>query len=262
MFGRQIVGRAHDFAGPGVGIFVVAAQEAGEAQIRDLGESLGRDQQVARLYVAMDQSAHMGMHQPVRRLGDNRGRVVYRELASRTHQPPQIGAGHILAHEEIDIAIVTGVERAHQVFMIELGLGANLASEAVDCRGRGFVTRQYLDRHDTPHDRVDTLEHLAHATFANRLDDLIGAERKLRAPILELFDLPLVEHPAGNELRGDLIVGSLVHGPDAAIGGAHRMIGRFPLLGRDQPAGQRQTLKPGFLLLRNGHELTLPREAK
>ena len=103
---------------------------------------VGRDQQVAGLDVAMHQPAAVGMRQPAGRLRDDRGGVLHRELAARAHQLSQVGAGHELGHQEVDVAVVAGVEGADQVLVIELGLGPDFAREAGDGVGRGAVPRQ------------------------------------------------------------------------------------------------------------------------
>ena len=138
---RKIVGRAHDAAGARI-VRIVDPQETGQPQVGDLGLAVGRDQQVAGLHVAMDQAAAVRMGQPAGRLRDDRGGVLHRQLAASPHELSQIGAGHEFGHQEIHVAIVPGVESAHQVLVIELGLGANLAGEAGDGIGRRAMPRQ------------------------------------------------------------------------------------------------------------------------
>ena len=134
----------------------------------------------------------------------------------------QVGARHVLGHQKVDVAVVPGVERPHQVLVIELGLGADLAGEAGDGVGRGAMPRQHLDRHDAAHQPVLGLEHLAHAALADRVDDLVGSEVELRAADLELLGLPAIEPAQLDQLGGQLCV--VDYGPGADRAAALRAI--------------------------------------
>ena len=84
--------------------------------------AVGRDEQVAGLDIAVDQPAPMGVVQALGRLGNDRGRNWKRQRAVAADQPPQVGAGHVLGHQEIRVAFKIGVRDAYQVRMVELGL--------------------------------------------------------------------------------------------------------------------------------------------
>ena len=137
---------------------------------------------------------------PSRRLADDRGGLLHRQRAAGANEPPQIGARHVLGHEKVDVAVLAGVERAHEVLMIELRVRPNLAAEVGDRLGRRAAARQHLHGDDAPHDRVFGLEDLAHAALADRVDHVVGAEIELRAAVAQLLDLPGVELAAGDEL--------------------------------------------------------------
>ena len=62
MVRREVVGRADDFAELGIGSWI-GDDRTGQSEIGQLRASLGRDQHVARLDVAMDQPLPMGMLQ-------------------------------------------------------------------------------------------------------------------------------------------------------------------------------------------------------
>ena len=101
-------------------------------------------------------------------------------------------------------AVVSGVERADQVRMIKLRLGANLASEVGDRLGGRLVHRQHFNRALAAHHLVDRLEHLAHAALADPVGDDVGPQVQLGAPRFQLFGLVIrqdrqVDHAGGSQ---------------------------------------------------------------
>ena len=122
VFGRKIIGRSHDAAGTRIA-GVLDPQKASQPQVRYFCLSVGRDQQVAGLHVAMHHSSAVSVGQAAGRLRDDRGGVLHRQFSARPHQFAQVGAGHELGYQEIYVAVVPGIEGAHEVFVIEAGPG-------------------------------------------------------------------------------------------------------------------------------------------
>src|SRR5262249_32154425 len=151
---------------------------------------------------AVDHATGMGVPQSAGRLRNDGGRVLHRELAASAHQLAQVGARDILGDEEVNVAIVPGVESPHEVWMIELCLSANLACEAGHGVGGGAMSRQHFHRHDASHQPMLGLEDLAHAALTDGINDLIGSEIEFCPTDLELFGLPAIDAAELNELGG------------------------------------------------------------
>ena len=96
---------------------------------------------------------------------DSRGGFLP-ERADAADELAQVGAGHVLRHQEIDVAVMALVQRADQLAMVKLGRGLDFAVEVGDRLGRGFVAGQDLDGHDPRRDLVLGLEDLTHAPLA------------------------------------------------------------------------------------------------
>ena len=156
LFGRQVIGGADDLARARVVVGVL--DEAGQSQVGHLGDPVGSDQDIARLDVAVDQAALVGVFQPQGRLDDHLGRLLHGQRALPPHQLPQVGAGHVLGDQVMDVAVVAGIVGADQVGMIQQGLGADLAGEALDRLRRRFLARQDLDGALAAHHLVDALK--------------------------------------------------------------------------------------------------------
>ena len=246
--------RLRDFSGTAPASSSIDAP--GQAQVGDLGVAVGRDEQVARLHVAVDQTLAMGVVQSFGRLRDDRRRDRRRERSIAADQLAEVGAGHILGDEVVGVALVVGVRRADQVRMIELGLGANLALEGGDRLGRAAILRQHLQRFDAAEHFVLGLEHVAHAALADRVDDAIGAERELGAAFLQLLDLPAIEIAELDQPLAELFVEHFGDGLRTVGRGVHES-GKsiVQLLPGQQAACERRVLEHGF-----GHGRVLPSE--
>ena len=78
LLGREVLHRAHDLAGRGERHLV---GDAGDAEVGDLDPAVGRDQQVARLDVAVHEAGGVRGLQGGRGLGDDVEHLVGREHA-------------------------------------------------------------------------------------------------------------------------------------------------------------------------------------
>ena len=216
LLGGQIIGRADHFA-PARIVFVVVAQKAGQTQVRNFRVSGGRHQQVARLHVAMDQARGCGRGPADGGLRNDRGGFGHRQPAADADEIAQVAAGDAFGHQKIDVAVVAGVERPDQVFVIHLGLGTNFAREAGDRHGGRFIAGQHFDGHGAAHHRVLGPKDLAHPPLADRVDHLVRAEIEFRPPAFELLDLPGIEPAHRDQLGGQAFVVVGRHGrwPDA-----------------------------------------------
>ena len=117
----DVVRRAHDrpFLRHGAALVVVAGWliETGQAHVEDLDDlAVGRQQQVVRLDVAMDQAALVGVLQAQRRLPDELARLRHRQRAVLLDQPGQVGRSFDVLHDEqVRAADLVGVEGADDV---------------------------------------------------------------------------------------------------------------------------------------------------
>ena len=129
LLGRYVVGRAErrpDLRHAAVGALGLARQP----EVRQLDRAVGRDENVVRLHVAVDQP---GLVRAIERAGniarDLEG-VPLRELAFRRQDVPQRVAVDEL-HREVVVAVgLAGVDPLDDVDVVELGRGMGLAQEA------------------------------------------------------------------------------------------------------------------------------------
>ncbi len=135
---------------------------AGQTEVGDFGLAVGRDQQVCRFDVAMNQALTMCMREAGRGLRNDGGGFAHSQRSAIVNVTAQIGAGDIFANQEVDVAIVASVERADQVLVVERRHGADFAREVGDRFGRGLGLGKHLDGDFAGHQRVLGLENLAH----------------------------------------------------------------------------------------------------
>ena len=197
LLGRQVIGRADDLASPR--IFVGFVHEPRKPQIRHFGNSLGSDQNVARLDIAMDQTALMSVFEPARRLNDDVGRLLHRQGTLTAYKLAQVRPRDVLGHQIMDIAVMPRVVSANKMRVVQLRLRADLAAEVVDRLGRRLVQRQHLDRAFAAHDRVNRLENLAHAALSDPIGNRVRTKTQLGAAGLELIRLVVRDHPHFDE---------------------------------------------------------------
>ncbi|OYV87501.1 MAG: hypothetical protein B7Z73_10010 [Planctomycetia bacterium 21-64-5] len=217
------------------------AEEAGQTQVGKLDLVFRRHQQVARLHVAMRQAAAMRVGQSLGRLSDESGGTPHGKLPLSAHQLSQIGAGHKFHHQKVNVAMVARIEGAHQVFVVQLPLRADLRVELFDRLGRCSSPRQNLDGHNAAHQRMLGHIDVAGAPLAERIDDAIRAESERAPSGGQLCRLPRVQPPHGDELDGQIVIGEGL--PRGRFSSSQYLPGLLQVVLRHQTAGHRAALK-------------------
>ena len=190
LLGREVAGCAKKLAGPrragerdslrgrGVrrGVRLALVTQPGQAEIEDLDLSIGRDEQVLGLQVAVDDDPRVCGSEPARRLRDQLERLPDAEVT--LPQPltqrlalEQLGddVGMALRHAEV-------VHR-QDVGVLERRQRPRLCLEATQTSGlpRGLVGKN-LDRHFSAEAAVAGAVDLSHAAGADRRQDLVGSQ--------------------------------------------------------------------------------------
>ena len=200
LLGRDIVEcpqcRAGDRQVGGLFVFIFLA---GQPQIYEFGSAKGRDNNVRRLDIAMDNPLGGSMHQrrgdlqnEIERVADRQPRLLSDQLA------------HVRSVDELECDVVQPVFFADEVhtghiLMVELRGGLTFVFEPLDdqrvarqCRG------QNLERHDPVQPRIQGPKHGPHAPRANSFDNREVAQLDSRLGV-EGLDRRLVlggkQHP-------------------------------------------------------------------
>ena len=152
--------------------------QLGEAEVQDLQVAVARQHQVLGLQVAVDDAVRVRAGEGARRLRGELEELAQRQRLLR-ERLAQRAALHEL-HRDVERAgLVADVEHRHDVRVVERRRGAGLALEALAAvLARGELGPQPLDRDLAPEPRVARAEHLAHATRAERAQDLVGSEAR------------------------------------------------------------------------------------
>jgi hypothetical protein len=152
-------------------------QEASETEVEHLGAPARRDDDVARLYVAMDDALLMRRLQGIGDIERDGPRPGLGKRPVR-EDPGQRFAGHVLEHEKVDRAVGVEVEKRRDVGVEESRQGARFEPEPPL---RSLVLKrvllQDLDRHVTLEPRIFGAKNDSHAAFSEAVDDPIPAER-------------------------------------------------------------------------------------
>ena len=212
--------------------------ESRQAEVRHFGFPFGCDQDIARLDVAMDQTALVRIMEAVGRLPDDVGRVLHRQRSTlRADEPPQVHPRHKLGDQVVHVAVMSRIVSPHEIGMVELCLRANLTREVDDRLRRRLVERQDLDRRFATHHFVNGLEHLPHAALANPVGNDVGTQIEFAASFLELVRLIRCQHIQLDELSRQLVV-RYVSRTQAVGAVANGGFDPIQLILGDQPAGQ------------------------
>ena len=214
---------------------------AGQAEIEHLHPTVGRDEQVARLHVAMHEALVVGVCQPAGGLHDDRRSRDIVQHAIPSHLLSQVEPVNQLGDEVIHLAVVPGIERPHEVVVIEPAEQADLAPEGGFRLGRRLLARQHLDGHLAAHHHVLRLEHPAHAPLADGIEDLVLAEGELAAADEHLLGLKRREQALGDEQVGQRPI--VRHIAPLGRPRTHFGLGGIHLGGRHEAAGQRRFAK-------------------
>ena len=236
MVGREVVGRADDFAVAGVLVGVGRIHGAGQTEVRQLGVALRRDEHVSRLHVAVHDALLVGLVKPFGDLRDDVGRRRHAQRTVAADQLPQIAARHVLGDEEVYVPVPAGVDGPHELRMIQTAEGLDFAGKIGNCLGRRLVAGKDLDGDHPLEDRILGLEDVSHSSLAERVDNAVRPQGELGPAVEQLLDLPRIEKAQFDDLfRKHLVCG----GGGFILGAvAHRQPDLFELLGRQQPAGQ------------------------
>jgi hypothetical protein len=119
----------------------------------------------------------------------------------------QVGTVDVLHDQEVAGAVAVGVVGGHDVGVVQLGDGADLAVEALHRAGvAGLAGRQQLDRDAAAHEGVLAEEDLPHAAGAEGPEDLVlAAEDEVAvAPGQELVGLEAGQKPLVDEGVGQV----------------------------------------------------------
>ncbi len=138
--------------------------------------SVGCDQDVSRFDVSMDQPQLVGIFKSQSGLPDDPRGMVHRQRSAAANQATQIGAGHILGDQVINIPVLAGVKRTHDVGTIQARLHTNLACEGGPRFFGRFFPRQDFDGTLAPHHFVDRFENLPHASLTNPIGDHVRTQ--------------------------------------------------------------------------------------
>src|ERR1043165_6461104 len=188
LLGRHVAGRADDGAGRGEmprGLVAVAARrhvlgELGEAEVEDLHAAVGRDEEVLRLEVAMDEPLFV---RDGERPGDLDGVVDGLRQRERRRIVVAEGLAQRLAFEQLHDDVRRALERADVVDRDEAGMaerarGARLLLEsphAVVARRISFG--EDFDRDVTPDPLIAGTPHFPHSTCADVCKNLVRTDR-------------------------------------------------------------------------------------
>jgi hypothetical protein len=173
-----LTGDRHSRRAGGAARLHVALPELGDPEIEHLGPAIGRDHDVARLQVAVDDAALV-------RGGDgfgNRNGQPEELLKGQPARTSQAGQGlplDELHRQEVHAAgFLDRVDR-DDVGVVEGGDGARLSLEPLESIGiAGQLGRQDLERHAAVEPGIVGLVDLAHAARAEGPDDPVVVQRR------------------------------------------------------------------------------------
>ena len=173
LFRGKVLGGAHHLAGLGQRDLV---GQAGDAEVGDLDPAVGRDQQVARLDVAVHQALGMGNGKCAGGLGDHGQGPVRRQHLFVLDDAAQRLARDQL-HDQVGrallLAVVKDVGDAHVVQ--ECGV-ACLGAEPLEEAGvAGVLLLEHLDGDDPAKDQVLGFPDFSHAADRNTRGQLESA---------------------------------------------------------------------------------------
>jgi len=168
-------------------------EEARQAEVDDPGLPVRADDDVARLEVAMDDAAGVGVRDPLRGLPEDVDQRLERERAA-ADELAQVGPLHVLHAEERDAVDLPAVVDRDDVRVLELRDRLGLAGEV-----RRDPDAQDLDRHRPLELGVEGLVDGPDPAPADLLEELVPAEPagRLRGGLEELVEQ--LEAPAFRE---------------------------------------------------------------
>ena len=180
LLGSGILRRQRAPAGLRERCLVVGLQEFRDAEVEQLHTAVGRDQDVRRLQIAMDDQTRVCMRHRIKHLDHKRQAIRDREplaVAVRV----QSRAIHILEHEiGLPRTTHTGIKQPRDTGMGESGKDVAFTTEALVARATNQGQVEQLDR-DCPvvaPIAACSPPHLAHAALTKRRIQHVGPDRR------------------------------------------------------------------------------------
>ena len=162
----EVADRTEDVTGGGERL---RGHHACDAEVGQHQPTVGPDQQVARLHVAVHDAVVVGDLQRLGGLSHHHHRVVRRERAVAAQHPVQRLARHELHHQvrqPVGLAVVVDLDN---VRIGQRRHGVRLDPEPLgEARIPGQLGQQHLHRHDPAQHHVVGPPYLAHATASDR----------------------------------------------------------------------------------------------
>jgi hypothetical protein len=187
LFGRHVMRRADDHAGPGLrcewsGCFLPLGRREGlrEAEVENLDQLVAGDHDVRRLDVTVDDSGGMRFGQSVGDLRRKANDAVdrHRTVGDDVAQRPPVDE----LHRDVRRAVLLGnVVNRDDVRVVERRGRACLTLEACESTGvAGELRRKHFDGDVTPQLHMARAMYLAHAPRTDRAEDLVRTEPRSR----------------------------------------------------------------------------------
>ena len=149
-----------------------------DAEVGDLHAPTRREQHVARLHVAVDDTVVVGVCQRVGDLRPDRRHLGRRQRTALLELGPQAAALHELHHDE-GLGAAAPVVDADHVGVVQARRGTGFALEPLR-RGRGEGGGGHLDRHRPFEQAVAGAVHVAHAARAQQHLEFVTVSEELR----------------------------------------------------------------------------------
>jgi len=174
LFGRHEVGRSQHVAG---GRQPRLAEQAGDAEVRELDRSVVGDQQVGGLDVAVDDAAVVGVLQRGADCDAHFGRFAPVKMPAGQQFVLQAAAVDVFHRVEEPPFFLAESEQADDVRMVQLAKRFDFYFESLaEPRIVMEPGRQDLDRHRLLGLQIDALVDHSHPTPPERSQDAVGAE--------------------------------------------------------------------------------------
>src|SRR5687768_2071978 len=150
------------------------AQCLGDTEISDECVTAGNEN-VLRLYVAMNDSLRMRVAESISDLAQDPRRFLHRQLTSARESVTQVLAVDERHRVVEEISACTGGEERYDMWMLKPGRELNLPAETIDVELRGQIGRKDLD-HDLPVELdLSRDEHAGHPRAAKLPVDTVGS---------------------------------------------------------------------------------------
>ena len=197
LLGRHVVGRAEDVAG--LTQPILSIQLLGQAEVGDLRLTIGREQDIGGLEVAMNDAVLMGMLHGAGQLFDQRCRLARGEADVFAKPLRQRTAGQKLEREVGIATVFAEIVDMHDAGMLHLGDRGGFEQETgALVRSGMFAGEDHLERDFMPERAMSGTVDDPHAAAGQQLDHLVAGDFR------ELGGRVTVRHTDGRrqQLRG------------------------------------------------------------